>query len=321
MKEPFFQCKTALPDQAFTHGAKFHSDDVFATAFLRLIKPEIQVTRGFEVPADFDGIVYDIGRGRFDHHQEDKEYRENGCPYAAFGLLWREYGAQCIGEEEAVRFDESFVQPLDESDNTGCHNVLASIIDEFNPSWDSEESYDDCFWRAVKMAEEILRNHFEAVAGIVRAASLVRKAMEESNGSILILPKFVPWKNEVIGSSYQMVVYPSNRGGYSVQGVPIEHGDTALVCAMPEEWRGKDAPELSLRFVFVMQVVSWQQQIRWKAQYRLHRLQLPKRVNNKQYVQCCDITVTRDDVKAFMAQRDEYTKANRFKDITIKVYI
>ena len=71
MKEPFFQCKTALPDQAFTHGAKFHSDDVFATAFLRLIKPEIQVTRGFEVPADFDGIVYDIGRGRFDHHQED----------------------------------------------------------------------------------------------------------------------------------------------------------------------------------------------------------------------------------------------------------
>ena len=95
------------------------------------------------------------------------------------------------------------------------------------------------------MAEEILRNHFEAVAGIVRAASLVRKAMEESNGSILILPKFVPWKKEVIGSSYQMVVYPSNRGGYSVQGVPIEHGDTALVCAMPEEWRGKDAPELS----------------------------------------------------------------------------
>ena len=102
MKEPFFQCKTALPDQAFTHGAKFHSDDVFATAFLRLIKPEIQVTRGFEVPADFDGIVYDIGRGRFDHHQEDKEYRENGCPYAAFGLLWREYGAQCIGDRKSV---------------------------------------------------------------------------------------------------------------------------------------------------------------------------------------------------------------------------
>ena len=80
------------------------------------------------MPKDFDGIVYDIGRGKFDHHQDDKEYRENGCPYAAFGLLWREFGAQCIGEEEALRFDEKFIQPLDESDNTGCDNDIAKII-------------------------------------------------------------------------------------------------------------------------------------------------------------------------------------------------
>ena len=53
----------------------------------------------------------------------------------------------------------------------------------------------------------------------------------------------------------------------------------------------------------------------------LHRQLLRRRVNNKQYVHCCDITVTHEDVKAFMAQRDEYTKANRFKDITVKVFI
>lgn len=52
-----------------------------------------------------------------------------------------------------------------------------------------------------------------------------------------------------------------------------------------------------------------------------HRQLSLTRVNKKQYVHCCDITVTRDDVKAFMAQRDEYTKANRFKDIIIKVFI
>ena len=52
-----------------------------------------------------------------------------------------------------------------------------------------------------------------------------------------------------------------------------------------------------------------------------HRQQSPTRVNKKQYVHCCDITVTRDDVKAFMAQRDEYPKANGFKDITVKVFI
>ncbi len=148
-----------IPAKGFTHGAKFHADDVFTTAFLRILNPSFEVERGFEVPADYDGIVYDIGRGAFDHHQQDKEYRENGCPYAAFGLVWRAFGADFIGEEEAAQFDEHFIQPLDESDNTGCHNVLSQVIEEFNPGWDSEESYDSCFWKAVEVAEIILKNH------------------------------------------------------------------------------------------------------------------------------------------------------------------
>ena len=52
-----------IPLRGFTHGSKFHSDDVFATAFLKILNPGIEITRGFEVPENFDGIVYDIGRG------------------------------------------------------------------------------------------------------------------------------------------------------------------------------------------------------------------------------------------------------------------
>lgn len=158
-----------IPLRGFTHGSRFHSDDVFATAFLKLLNPEIKIYRGFEVPKNFDGIVYDIGRGKFDHHQNDKEYRHNGCPYAAFGLIWREFGAYYIGsEEEAAKFDAKFIQPLDESDNTGKDNLLANIIDEFNPGWDKNESYDKCFWKAVDFAKQILDNHFKSVAGIER---------------------------------------------------------------------------------------------------------------------------------------------------------
>lgn len=40
-------------------------------------------------------------------------------PYAAFGLLWESVGADILGEELAGKFDESFVQPLDNNDNTG----------------------------------------------------------------------------------------------------------------------------------------------------------------------------------------------------------
>lgn len=242
--EQLFKQIPKVPNHGFTHGSKFHSDDVFATALLKILNPEIQVQRGFQVPENFDGIVYDIGRGRFDHHQEDKEIRENGCPYAAFGLIWREYGETLVGAEEAERFDTDFVQPLDMTDNTGCANTLAEIIDEFNPSWDSDDSYDACFWKAVAFAEQILRNHFASVAGIHRAKKLVQQAMSDCDGTILILPQYAPWKGEVIGSSYKLVVYPSNRGGYSVQGVPVARGDHELVCALPQAWWGKEAAEL-----------------------------------------------------------------------------
>ena len=70
---------------AFTHGGKFHADDVFSSALLLYINPEISITRGNNVPEDFSGIVFDIGRGEFDHHQKDSRIRENGVPYAAFG--------------------------------------------------------------------------------------------------------------------------------------------------------------------------------------------------------------------------------------------
>ena len=74
-----------IPANGFTHAGKFHADDVFATALLQILRPDIKITRGFTVPDDFDGIVYDIGFGMFDHHQEPREYRANGVPYAAFG--------------------------------------------------------------------------------------------------------------------------------------------------------------------------------------------------------------------------------------------
>lgn len=75
-------------NKAFTHGGKFHADDVFSAALLKILNPEIQIERGFQVPENYDGVVFDIGGGEFDHHQADARVRENGVKYAAFGLLW-----------------------------------------------------------------------------------------------------------------------------------------------------------------------------------------------------------------------------------------
>lgn len=239
-------------DVALTHGGKFHADDVFSAALLRLVNPKIKIIRAFEVPEDFDGIVFDIGGGKFDHHQENAEVRENGVPYAAFGLLWREFGEQliCTGcstkqvAREAQRFDESFVQPLDESDNTGSRNQLSGVISSFNPSWDSEVSVDDCFFDAVELAVTILKRKLEAVMSVQRAAVLVEKALSESRDGIVILPRYMPWRMVLSESDADFVVYPSQRGGYSAQIVPPDEEDEEKFY-FPEEWAGKRDEELA----------------------------------------------------------------------------
>ncbi|HEX2985476.1 MAG TPA: MYG1 family protein [Caproiciproducens sp.] len=242
-----------VQDIALTHSGKFHADDVFSAALLKMCNPDLKIVRKFEVPPDFTGIVFDIGRGRFDHHQENAEVRENGVPYAAFGLLWREFGESllvgkgCPEEEavkEAARFDEGFVQPIDDDDNTGCGNQLAGVIGSFNPNWDSEEPADECFEKAVCFAQVILNRKLEGIVSVQRARSLVEASLAEATDNIVILPRFAPWKMVLIPSAAEFVIYPSQRGGYSAQVIPIDFNTREVKCGFPEEWAGRPKEEL-----------------------------------------------------------------------------
>nr|WP_319488933.1 MYG1 family protein [uncultured Caproiciproducens sp.] len=238
---------------AITHGGKFHADDVFSAALLKTVNPNIKIIRAFEVPDDFDGIAFDIGWGEFDHHQENAEVRENGVPYAAFGLLWREFGVSvlisngCPSEEaakEAAHFDENFIQSLDEDDNTGCGNQLASVIGTFNPNWDSSQLPDQCFAEALGFAAVILKKKLDSVMSAQRAKKLVEMALTDSKDTIVILPRFAPWKMVLIPSAAEFVVYPSQRGGYNAQVIPIDFDTKEVKCNFPQEWAGKPEDEL-----------------------------------------------------------------------------
>lgn len=233
--------------KGFTHAGKFHSDDVFSTALLQYLNPNIEIQRGNHVPEKYDGLIFDIGGGAFDHHQKDKRIRENGIPYAAFGLLWEKYGELILGEEEAVRFDEKFIQPLDFSDNTGEQNPLAGAIGNFNPVWDGTETTDDAFFRAVEVAQAILNNSFEHIFSIMRAKSLVEKSIAKSDGEILILEQSLPWKSTVKETDIKFVIFPSNRGGYCIQTVEYRDEETeefTMRVPFPKRWRGMDEQEL-----------------------------------------------------------------------------
>ena len=249
---------------ALTHAGKFHADDVFSSAFLRIINPKIRIVRVTEVPEGFEGLVFDIGRGKFDHHQTGAEVRANGVPYAAFGLLWREYGRAFLEESgcpredsaaEASHFDDHFVQPLDATDNTGCRCQLAEAVGAFNPVWDSDAKPDDCFEEAVSVGEKILRRQFAGILAEQRGRSLVREALSGEKDRVVVLPRFAPWKSVLVPSDALFVVYPSKRGGFSAQAVTKALGSEEMKCPFPDAWAGKENAELqkvsgirSLRF-------------------------------------------------------------------------
>ena len=232
---------------AFTHSGKFHADDVFSSALLLYLNPEITITRGNKVPDDFDGIVFDIGRGRYDHHQKDSRIRENGISYAAFGLLWEDLGCEILGDELAEKFDEAFVQPLDNNDYTGEKNELASLIGSFNPSWDENGGTDEAFFRAVSVAGMILENKFARYLGNERADKRIEEVLETrdqtGDSRILVLPEFIPCQKRLSETEVAFVIFPSNRGGYCIQPQKKEYS-LNYKCSFPSEWLGLENEEL-----------------------------------------------------------------------------
>lgn len=230
-----------IPAKGFTHAGKFHADDVFATALLQLVRPDIQITRGFDVPEDFEGIVYDIGFGMFDHHQSPREVRPNGVPYAAFGLLWRVLGPGLVGERQARLVDENFVQPLDLNDNTGEPNSLCDAIGFFNPVWDEAgdaADQDAQFFAAVAVARQILTRQIASANAVNRADDKVRAAYAASQNGIVVLPCYLPWKNGLYKTDALFVIYPSQRGGWSAQCV-TDHKTKRPKYPFPQSWAGQ----------------------------------------------------------------------------------
>ena len=171
--------------------------------------------------------------------------RENGVPYAAFGLLWEALGKEILGEELAEKLDESFIQPLDINDNTGEKNELATLIGNFNPPWDAKGGSDEAFFQAVSVAGMILENKFERYRGNARADQRVEQVLEEHNPKdrILVLPEFIPCQKALAETEIAFVIFPSNRGGYCIQPQKREYSMN-YKCSFPSQWLGLEGEEL-----------------------------------------------------------------------------
>lgn len=229
-----------IPNKGLTHAGEFHADDVFSAALLKILNPDIVIERAFVVPKDYNGIVFDIGNGEFDHHQKDNEYRQNGIPYASLGKLWRTFGNRLVSEKAVKEIDEKLIQGLDDSDNNGIYNSLAIVISDLNPSWNDNTPSDEKFNLAVSMATEILKNTIQRAKDKELAKDIVDKAiLNAKSKEIIILPQYCPAIDYLISTSAKFVIFPSNRGGYGIQVIPKEKGTQEAKIDFPLSWAGQ----------------------------------------------------------------------------------
>mgnify|MGYP001853129863 CR=1 FL=1 len=243
-----------------THSGTFHSDEVLATVILEKVLGNITICRTFKVPEELadDVIVYDIGFGMYDHHQKGGNgARENGVPYAAAGLIWKDFGRQLVTDTcnpDLVwnLIDRDLIQGIDATDNGKIPKVdypaqamtFSQAISSFNPNWDSEMSTDDAFAKAVEFAKIVFDNVLANTVSKANAQDIVDEAIESSVNNIMVLDRFVPWQEFIFSSTNNkasdilFVVFPSNRGGYNWQCVPDALGSFGMRKAVPDEWKG-----------------------------------------------------------------------------------
>jgi len=253
-----------------THNENFHADEVFAIACFNILMrvfsddPSCTVIRSRkpEELAKADVLV-DVGHGKFDHHMKGGAgVRDNGVPYASFGLVWREHGAEiCHGSQEAADIvDVQLVQSVDAADcgyslfDEKVPGVLpytiSQLIASMNPGWQCDDAklYDREFERAVGVAEQVLYNEIDRAWGAIEARDFVRQAIDKvDDPRIIVLHQFAPWQEVVITEAPEAlyVIYPNaNTDGYKLQCVPDAVGSFGKRKALPEEWAGKKGEEL-----------------------------------------------------------------------------
>lgn len=278
-----------------THGSNFHPDDVFATAAALLyygvdktglgkflhgyaeIKERhsgefVRVVRTLDKKVmDKATILMDIGReydekrNRFDHHQEGGAgKREDGTPYAAFGLVWKKFGKKIVGSAEVAEYvDKMLVKQIDAMDN-GV-GIAKSLFDDGTPpllfqelinldcdlvyglgleTQEMNRVFDKTFFKLIPIAQKMIilmaLKGFALVEADKKLEYLYNKTVDKR---VIIMDKKMPYKLTKYKEPLFMI-FPSLRGGWAGQTVRVSEGSYESRTHFPKSWAGKADADL-----------------------------------------------------------------------------
>ncbi len=248
-----------------THDGKFHADDCFAVAALLLLEKDAKVVRTRDeklfASADFVvdvGGVADGARNRFDHHQRGGAgERSNGIPYAAFGLVWKKFGAELSGSEEAAAsLDARLVAPIDAHDNgvdivsprfDAVHPYeISDAIKSFTPSWEEEQNLDARFADAASFAKRILEREIARSQARLKGIRAVIAAYEAAaDKRLIILPEDYSWKETLATFPEPLFVVHPQDGKWRLACVRDNPSVFKNRKDLPESWAGLREEELA----------------------------------------------------------------------------
>jgi uncharacterized UPF0160 family protein len=249
-----------------THSGTFHADDVIAYIILDELYGPLELVRSRD-EIDLSGcdLVFDVGGGKYDHHTNDKEYRENGIPFAAAGLVWRDFGKELLLQKGIpsnsvdrifTYIDEKYIQGLDAIDNGVRFKreilipELPSDIQRFNPKWNRQDDENEQFFKAVNYARISFLNLIDEQMAILDAEKVIETAYAiRKQKEIIELEQYCPWLQPLLrvdqNEEVLFVVYPDKRRGYMIQVVPLHENTFEARKQLPKEWAGLDQEKLN----------------------------------------------------------------------------
>ena len=251
--------------KAVTHSGDFHTDDIFASAVLRMVYPDIEIIRSRDKDIiDNADIVFDVGQTynvenkRFDHHQKGGAgERSNGIPFASFGLVWKEYGLDlCPSPEAFEMLDNKLVSPIDAIDNgiDVCSGkipfvnpyTIQQMFSLFTPTWNEEKDRDQIFAELSDLALKILKREIEVATAYDDARDKVRDLYKKAEDKrIMVLDAQYPLSLFQDFEELLFVVYQgSGNNDWRAKAMRITADCFDVKKAFPSEWAGKEGEEL-----------------------------------------------------------------------------
>ena len=237
------------------HGGCFHSDDIACVALLKLVYNEVNVVRKFKVDPDSETADYILDIGRMDkitenqvfldHHQAPEFIEGTEVKHCAFSKLTE----RMIDPDNAIfkkHLYNSLVLPVAAQDNGqnyaefGLVPSPLTFVNAMGLSWkDDQKLNDQRFGEVVNMAMMVIKNIIKTIEDKIEAVDEVNAAIRKMEGCVLVLDRYLPWTDTIIeynagDPKVQLVIYPSNRGGFNVQVVPKKGGSFESWINIPE---------------------------------------------------------------------------------------